>query len=91
MSGSPNDPEPAPTGNDRRPSWELVIEDMQERDRIGREKYGEPLQALNGRDPLTDAYQECLDQAVYLRTAIEERAVTRAVLSEASVALECDL
>jgi hypothetical protein len=56
-----------------RPIWELVIEDMQDRDRMGREKYGTPLQAHNGRRPLVDAYQEVLDLAVYLRQAIEER------------------
>lgn len=71
---SPNTPEPLPITSDRRPIWELVIEDMEERDRVGRQKYGTPLQAFNGRDPLVDAYQEVLDLAVYLRQAIEERA-----------------
>jgi hypothetical protein len=66
-------PEPPPKANDSRPIWELVIEDMQERDDEGRRKYGVPLQAGNGRDPLIDAYQEALDLAVYLRQAIEER------------------
>lgn len=62
-----------PTKNDSRPIWELVIEDMQERDQAGRGRYGTPLQAHNGRDALVDAYQEALDLAVYLRQAIEER------------------
>jgi len=48
-------------------TWRLVIEDMKDRDRIGREKYGTPLQPHNGRDSLVDAYQ------VYLRNEIEER------------------
>lgn len=48
---------------------------MQERDRIGRERYGTPLQAHNGRDALVDAYQEALDLVVYLRQAIAERTV----------------
>lgn len=65
--------QPDPIPNDRRPVWELVIEDMQDRDRIGRERYGTPLQPHNGRDALVDAYQEALDLAVYLRQAIEER------------------
>lgn len=42
-----------------------AITDMGERDRMGRAKYGTPLQPNNGRDHLTDAYQEMLDAAVY--------------------------
>lgn len=68
-----NDPEPPPKPTTSRPVWELVIDDMQQRDQDGRRKYGVPLQAGNGRDPLVDAYQEALDLAVYLRQAIEER------------------
>jgi hypothetical protein len=66
--------QPAPRPGTGRPVWELVIEDMQARDALGRERYGTPLQAHNGRDALVDAYQEALDLAVYLRQAIEERA-----------------
>ena len=62
--------------------WGLVVADMQARDRIGRERYGTPLQAGNGRDALVDAYQEALDQAVYLRQAIEERGVRRPATGE---------
>ena len=65
--------QPPPEPRSSRPIWELVVEDMQERDRIGRARYGTPLQAHNGRDALVDAYQEALDLAVYLRQAIEER------------------
>lgn len=54
--------------------WELVIEDMRERDQVGRRRYGTPLQAHNGRRALVDAYQEALDLVVYLRQEIEERA-----------------
>lgn len=49
-----------------------VIKDMTDRDNIGRERYGTPLQPHNGRDALVDCYQELLDGAVYLRQAIEE-------------------
>lgn len=66
-------PKPKPTGT--RPIWELVVEDMQQRDRVGRERYGTPLQANNGRDGLIDAYQEVLDLAVYVRQVIEEEVV----------------
>lgn len=65
--------QPAPNSGTGRPIWDLVIEDMKERDHVGRARYGRPLQAGNGRDALVDAYQEALDLAVYLRQAIEER------------------
>jgi len=52
--------------------WDLVMEDMRQRDEMGREKYGTRLQPNNGRDPLVDAYQEALDLCVYLRQAIYE-------------------
>ncbi len=68
-----NRSEPGPVSSTSRPIWELVVEDMEERNRIGTEKYGTPLQAHNGRDALVDAYQEALDLAVYLRQAIEEQ------------------
>jgi hypothetical protein len=67
-----NKPEP-PAANNSTPIWEMVIADMQERDRVGRQRYGTPLQANNGRDALLEAYQEALDLVVYLRQAIEER------------------
>ncbi|MBZ4371496.1 hypothetical protein [Corallococcus sp. AS-1-6] len=51
----------------------LVRADAKARDAQGRERYGVPLQAGNGRDALVDAYQEQLDFVVYLRQAIEER------------------
>lgn len=64
--------QPAPRPASGRPVWEMVIEDMHARDRVGRQRYGVPLQAGNGRDALRDAYDEALDLAVYLRQAIEE-------------------
>lgn len=65
--------QPNPSPNDNRPVWELVIEDMNERDAVGRVRYGTPLQAFNGRDALVDAYQEALDLVVYLKQSIVER------------------
>lgn len=73
MSKSLVEAQPAPISNESIPVWDLVIADMKERDQVGRERYGTPLQANNGRDPLVDAYQEALDLVVYLRQAIEER------------------
>lgn len=68
-----NKEQPSPIQNDSTPIWDLVIADMRERDNVGRQRYGTPLQANNGRDALVDAYQEALDLVVYLRQAIEER------------------
>jgi hypothetical protein len=68
--------QPPPTPNERPAVWDLVIADMRERDRVGRERYGTPLQPHNGRDALVDAYQEALDLVVYLRQAISERGVS---------------
>ena len=53
--------------------WQMVLADMAEREQHGIAKYGLPVLAFNGRDPLIDAYQEALDLCVYLRQAIEER------------------
>lgn len=82
------DDQPAPIPNTGRPIWELVIEDMRARDQVGRERYGTPLQAQNGRDPLVDAYQEALDLAVYLRQAIEERATQAFTIQTLKAAFE---
>jgi hypothetical protein len=67
--------EPPPTG-DGTPVWPLVIRDviadMEERDRVGTERYGTPLRTFNGRRALVDAYQEALDGVVYLRQEMAE-------------------
>lgn len=63
-----------PTPNESRPVWELVVEDMLARDQLGRERYGTPLQAFNGRRPLVDVYQELLDAVVYTKQELLERA-----------------
>lgn len=73
--------QPDPVPNESAPIWDLVIADMKERSRIGRERYGTPLQAGNGRDALEDAYAEMLDAAVYLKTAIVERDIARRKLA----------
>ena len=65
--------QPLPTANDKPAVWDLVMEDMRERDQIGCARYGSRLQGHNGRDALKDAYQEALHLAVYLRQAIFER------------------
>jgi len=66
-------PEPDPRPSDGPAVWELVIQDMAQRDITGFKKYGVRLQPNNGRRPLVDAYQEALDLVVYLRQEIYEQ------------------
>lgn len=68
-----NVPEPIPVKNDFPAVWDLVIKDMQDRDKMGQEKYNTRLQPFNGRNNLVDAYQELLDLTVYLRSFIFEQ------------------
>lgn len=82
-----NAPQPSPKPGTARPTWELVVEDLDQRaatlaqlradavsrDQIGAAKYGIRHQHDNGRDHLVDAYQELLDGALYLRAEIEQR------------------
>ena len=56
-----------------------IIQDMKDRDDVGKAKYGMPLERGNGRDHLVDAYQESLDLLVYLRAA-NEHTLVRPVL-----------
>lgn len=80
--------QPDPVPNSTRPLWEQVVEDMQARDAVGRERYGTPLQVGNGRDALRDAYAEELDKIVYLKQAILEWDALHAAL-EKIAALPC--
>lgn len=63
-----------PSGSDA-PVVDVILQDMAERDQLGRKRYGVPLTAHNGRDPMVDAYQEALDYAVYLMAALDEMGV----------------
>lgn len=62
-----------PVPNDTVPIFRLVIDDLHERARAGRQEYGTYLQAHNGRDSLLDAYEEALDLCLYLRQALIEK------------------
>jgi hypothetical protein len=68
-----NTPEPAPVKTEGVAVWDLVLDDIRERDATGRAKYGTRLQVHNGRRPLVDLYQELLDATVYARQEIERR------------------
>ena len=52
----------------------IVCADIADRQRLGVAKYGTTVKdnPLTLKEWLTHAYQECLDQAVYLRKAIDE-------------------
>lgn len=65
--------QPAPQPNDRPSIQSLVRQDLEEREQVGIQRYGTPLQPHNGRDALVDAYQEALDLACYIRQEIQER------------------
>jgi hypothetical protein len=52
---------------------DLVLQDIEKRKEIGIQRYGTLLQPFNGRDFLRDAYEECLDQVMYLRGCLFER------------------
>ena len=49
------------------------MQDMRDRDEWGLSKYKTRLQPFNGRDALTDTYQELLDACVYMRQQLYER------------------
>lgn len=67
------DAQPLPKESDSPIMHDLVRADLLKRLQLGIERYGQPLQANNGRDALMDAYEEALDLTVYLRQAIYER------------------
>ena len=65
--------QPKPSVGDGPQIVDLVKQDLDERRRKGIETYGTPLRPNNGRDALTDAYEEALDLCCYLRQSLEER------------------
>lgn len=50
------------------PEW--LRADVEARDRLGAERYGQRLRVHNGRDALLDSYQEALDLWVYLSQSL---------------------
>lgn len=62
-----------PVINDEPDIQSQVIADIEERRKVGIQRYGTALQPHNGRDALRDAYEEALDLACYLKQAIVER------------------
>jgi hypothetical protein len=76
--GREGDTQQMPVPNDEPGIHAIVIGDLVDRMRLGVKRYGTKLQAHNGRNPLVDAYEECLDLAVYLKQAIIEAEAARA-------------
>jgi hypothetical protein len=80
-------PEPLPSKNELSFMWpnaiERIIEIAKQRDEFGANKYGTRLQPFNGRDPLVDAFQEGLDQLVYIEQELFERPYKNAVIEAA--------
>ena len=68
--------QPMPVLNDGPSIQSLVQADLEERERIGVQRYGTKLQAHNGRDALRDLYEELLDGACYVRQVMEERNIS---------------
>lgn len=63
-----------PTHRPGVPSVQAAVRaDLEQREQVGIRRYGTPLQPVNGRDALRDAYDEALDLACYLRQEITER------------------
>lgn len=55
---------------DERDVFTAVYRDMAEREVVGWQNHGKPLLADDGRDWLQEAYEECLDMAVYLKAQL---------------------
>lgn len=66
-------PEPPPEDSLSPAIYDLLVKDLDDRDKFGQKKYGTRLKPHNGRDALKDAYQEAIDLVVYLRQALYER------------------
>jgi hypothetical protein len=73
-AGRAGDSQPLPrSGRSDLPQvHELVAADLMARRDLGVRRYGVALQPFNGRSALRDAYEEALDLAVYLASALWE-------------------
>ena len=63
----PNSQQPKPIMNSEVAVWDLVMNDMDQRDKTGEKKYGVRLQPFNGRNSLVDLSQELMDAIVYCK------------------------
>jgi hypothetical protein len=68
-----NKKQPPPQRTEAPSTMRMVMADIEEREKFGKEKYGTVHQFDNGRDHLIDLYQELLDAVCYVRAEIERR------------------
>ena len=69
--------QPLPTASTGIPMHVLAAEVIGERAAIGLDRYGQPLQAMNGRDAVRDVIEELADGLVYALQVREERRLLR--------------
>lgn len=72
ITRDPQRDQPLPTAG-RQPVQAALIAAIAERRDYGTRKYGRPLETHNGRDALTDAWEESLDLLTYLTQMRLER------------------
>ena len=65
-----------------------VIADIKKRKVQGKQKYGVPLRANNGRDALQDLYEELIDATQYIKQEMIERDTTAEIDLEYQLSLE---
>ena len=82
--------QPLPTVSDRPFVQRLVIADIEDRIKIGVERYGTPLQTFNGRNADLDAYEEAMDLTIYLKQRLIERGAMREAIGEIVAHLQTD-
>lgn len=105
MGGVEHEEQPMPVATDGPHIHDLVVADVRDsglsralqvaldvarRKQVGVARYGQPLQAHNGRDALRDAYEEVLDLLVYLKQYQQECGARVGVYDEA-IGLACSL
>lgn len=61
----------------QKPTYELVIEDINERVEVGKRTYGKYLKPFDGTVGLLEAYEEALDLVIYLRHALTEMGILK--------------
>jgi hypothetical protein len=74
--------QPLPIINEAKFIQDLVIADIEERKRVGIERYGSLLQPFNGRNVDQDLYEELVDGVMYARQRLVERAEIRRLFEE---------
>lgn len=87
----PNTDQTLPIPNGRRPIVDIVRDDLLERKEHGVRKYGQALQAFNGRDPVQDAFEESVDLMLYFKQLlIENEALSKYTFSTAHADVWCE-